>query len=126
MQFRLSHSFQLPPPPASAEALLAAAGRHGAAGNWEAAETVCADLLARQPEHPEALHLRGVIATRRGQHAEACRWLERAAALTPGAARIHYHLGNEVRRVRANRCSQLCADQSHAGDIGGASAVPLH
>ncbi len=118
MQFRLSHSFQLPPPPASAEALLAAAGRHGAAGNWEAAETVCTELLARQPEHPEALHLRGVIATRRGQHEDACGWLERAAALAPRTARIHYHLGNARLAAGAFAAAEAAFRQAAALDPG--------
>ncbi len=116
MQFRLSHSFQLPPPPAPAEALLVAAGRHGAAGNWEAAEALCTELLARQPDHPEALHLRGVIATRRGQHEDACRWLERAAALAPRTARIHYHLGNAHLAAGAFAAAEAAFRQAAALD----------
>lgn len=84
---------------------LAAAKAALARGKLPDAEQRLRKLLARTPEHRQALHLLGLIAQRRGERGAAVELLTRAAAADPGNAEVHTHLA-EARRA--------------AGDPGGA------
>jgi len=53
-------------------------GRLFAAGELRAAEIVCRQLLERQPDHFGALHALGAVHAKRGQFAEAERFIARA------------------------------------------------
>ncbi|MEI7607696.1 MAG: tetratricopeptide repeat protein [Rhodospirillaceae bacterium] len=66
------------------EAKLSEAFRHHGAGDIAAARQSCRELLARAPDHPQALHLLGVIRYQEGDTADALALLERAATLDPG------------------------------------------
>jgi predicted O-linked N-acetylglucosamine transferase (SPINDLY family) len=56
------------------------------AGRIGDAESVYRQILARFPDHPDALHLLGVTCQQQGRGDEALRLLERAVALSPGTA----------------------------------------
>ena len=49
------------------------------AGRIDAAGEMCRDILSTSPDQPGALHLLGIMAHRRGDQAEACVMLRRAA-----------------------------------------------
>ena len=59
------------------------------AGQFNRAEAVYRAVLREQPEHPEALHLLGMLAHQRGDPREAVRLIKQALALNPDAAVYH-------------------------------------
>jgi protein O-GlcNAc transferase len=80
------------------------------AGRLAEAERCYAAVLARVPEHPEALHHLGLLRHQQGRAAEALALLERAIALDDGQPRFRLNLGTilaaqgrarEAARVRA-------------------------
>ena len=54
-------------------------------------------LLAREPENAEALHLLGVLHHQQGQHARAIELIGRAVALRPNAPAYHANLAEAYR-----------------------------
>ena len=87
-------------PASSVQETLALAVRYHQAGRWAEAEALYRQILAAQPNHPDALHLLGVVALQSGRHEVAVDWLRRAIAIKPGFAPPHYHLGNALREQR--------------------------
>jgi predicted TPR repeat methyltransferase len=77
--------------------LLAAAVHRHEAGDLAAAESLYREVLARDPEHPDALHLLGLIAHAAGDITRAAAGIRRALALRPGEAVFHYNLANVLR-----------------------------
>jgi tetratricopeptide (TPR) repeat protein len=69
------------------------------AGDAEAAEARYDRILATQPEHPDALHLKGVIALQRGDAASAVRWISRAVMLKPDHAVFYANLASALLMV---------------------------
>lgn len=55
-------------------------------GQWDAARRRYDELLAREPGHVDALHLRAVLDYQQGRFADALAGLDRALALAPGLA----------------------------------------
>src|SRR5271156_5209552 len=55
------------------------------------------DVLARDPENAEALHLFGVMHHQCGHSSRAVELIGRAAALRPGAAEFHSNLAEAYR-----------------------------
>ncbi len=70
--------------------------RHGMAhqesGRLAEAEARYRRVLERDPEHPDALHLLGLIAHQKGRPEEAARLIQRAVAGKPDAALFHLNL----------------------------------
>ena len=66
-------------------------------GNIERAARVYQMALAENPDHPDALHLLGVVAVQQGDPKRAELLIGRAAALRPGDAAIHANLGEVYR-----------------------------
>lgn len=66
---------------------------HGA-GRLDAAQGLYQQLLAADPDHPDALHLLGVLQAQRGRHDEAAALIARAIAAHPDEAMFHNNLGN--------------------------------
>jgi len=62
------------------------------AGSHLQAQALCEQVLQRQPDHFNALHLLGTSKFATQQFAEAERLLKRAVALEPRSAAAHYHL----------------------------------
>ena len=88
--------------------LLAAAVHQHEGGDLVAAEALYRQVLARAPEHPDALHLLGLIAQAAGdvleagpdklnQYQRAAASIRRALALRPDEAVFHYNLANVLR-----------------------------
>jgi tetratricopeptide (TPR) repeat protein len=85
---------------ATIEELLKTALVHHQAGRLEEAERIYRQALNADPNHPDALHLLGVIARRTGNLLMAVEYLKRAAELRPGFAAAHYNLGNVCRDLQ--------------------------
>jgi len=64
-----------------------ALARHRA-GDSAAARRAYADVLARQPDHADALHMAGLLHHQSGEHLEALRLLDAAHASAPSGAAI--------------------------------------
>jgi tetratricopeptide (TPR) repeat protein len=56
-------------------------------------------ILARSPDHPEALHLLGLISHQLNRHQEATEMIARAIALRPTAAAYHANLAEVLRAL---------------------------
>jgi predicted O-linked N-acetylglucosamine transferase (SPINDLY family) len=78
--------------------------QHHRAGRLAEAEPIYRQVLAQQPDHPDALHLLGLIAHQVGRHADARVLIERAIARQRATAPAdwHLHLG-EARRGAGDR-----------------------
>jgi Flp pilus assembly protein TadD len=101
---------------------MAAAGREHAAGRHGAAEQVCREVLARAPDHTEALHLLGVIALQAGRPHEAIGLITQAVALRPDAASYLCNLGEAHRAVGEHGQALACQRQALALDPALAEA----
>ena len=66
--------------------------QHHEAGRLQEAEALYRQILQVQPDHPDALHLLGVIAHQVGRNEIAIDLLGQAIAVSPGAAEFHNHL----------------------------------
>jgi tetratricopeptide (TPR) repeat protein len=67
------------------------------AGRVAEAEKVYRDVLRQDPNHPDALHLLGLIAHHAGQAAAAEQLMRRAIAVDPGVALYHLNLAKVYR-----------------------------
>ena len=68
-------------------------------GRLDEARRLYDEVLARAPDHPDALHLKGLIAAQTGAHAEAVSLIARAIAGDDGDAEYHNHLGVALRHL---------------------------
>ena len=66
-------------------------------GQLEQAESMYYDVLQVTPDHPDALHLLGMIGKSRGQLDLAEKLIRRSVAVRPDFAAAHYNLGNVLR-----------------------------
>lgn len=57
------------------------------------AQSICRQILARKPDHPQALHLLGLVAADLGQPQAALDLLRQAIAADPQAAECYFDLG---------------------------------
>ncbi|HTU16548.1 MAG TPA: tetratricopeptide repeat protein [Gemmataceae bacterium] len=66
-------------------------------------------ILARNPNHPDALHLLGVVAHQLGQHIQATELIGRAIALRPAAPAYHANLAEVWRAMgRLDKALECC------------------
>src|SRR2546423_10594 len=70
----------------SVEGALSTAREHHDAGRLTQAEALYRDVLAAEPAHAEALHLLGMIAYQRGDHAAALALIEQGLRVRPDDA----------------------------------------
>ncbi len=75
--------------------LQAASAKHRA-GDLDGAEALYRRVLDAVPAEPNALHLLGVIAYQRGDHARAVDLISRAATALPNVADVFANLGNAL------------------------------
>ncbi|MCP5366070.1 MAG: tetratricopeptide repeat protein [Hyphomicrobiales bacterium] len=79
-----------------ADGLLRAAFQHHQAGELQQAEALYRQVLDLQPDHADALHLRGLILQQVERHDEAVALIGRAADLAPEAAFYRVNLANSL------------------------------
>lgn len=79
-------------------------------GKLDKAASLCAKILETEPRQPDALHLIGLIALRKGHHDRAVRVISQAVKSRPNNALFHYNLGLAHQRTfqfdQAIRCFQ--------------------
>lgn len=73
---------------------------HHEAGRLADAEAIYRDVLADDPDDPEALNLLGLILQDRGEVAESVGMISRAVAIDPGYAEAHVNLSRGQRALR--------------------------
>lgn len=73
--------------------------RHYHAGQLQQAQTLCGQILARQPRHAKVLNLLGLIAMKSRRFDTAFDLFGRAVALDPTFAEAHGNLGNALREA---------------------------
>jgi predicted O-linked N-acetylglucosamine transferase (SPINDLY family) len=73
---------------------------HHRAGRLAEAEKMYRQVLAQQPNHPDALHLLGLVAVESRRWDAAVDWLRRAVRIQPDNAEAHNDLGNALRDQR--------------------------
>src|SRR5438552_2699666 len=75
---------------------IAQAQEHLRCGRSAEAEAVCRRVLTREPGHPAALDVMGLVLARRGEFAAARDSFDRAIALDPDVAEFHLHRGRTL------------------------------
>src|SRR3977135_2387968 len=61
------------------------------------AELIYREVLAKAPNHPDALHFLGVLETQRGRHEAGVALMDRAIAINPRNAAAQYNRANTLR-----------------------------
>jgi predicted O-linked N-acetylglucosamine transferase (SPINDLY family) len=84
----------------AADEAVALALRHHQAGDIRRAIDIYRQVLAHQPDHPQALQFLGVAMLQDGSRADAVALLERAASVTPNDADIRSNLGQAYRAAK--------------------------
>ena len=80
------------------QALEAAVSLHRT-GRLQAAEAAYREVLGREPENPDALHLLGVLAAQSGQPDRAAELIRRAIGARPAVAEFHANLALSLRKA---------------------------
>ena len=80
--------------------LILAVERHRT-GQFQQADTLYRKVLRRYPDHPDALHLMGVLAYDRGHAGRAIQLISKALKAIPASAEAHSNLGNAMRATGA-------------------------
>ncbi len=73
--------------------ILAAAVQYHQSGKWNEADPLYRQILQQNPNHPDALHLLGVIASQQGHPDEALHWIQRAISVEPDSLMFQKNLG---------------------------------
>ena len=83
------------------EDALQRAVRYHNTGEFGYAVELYTQVLEASPNHPEAMHLLGVLGSQFGQHEEAIGLISQAIEISPNQPVYHCNLGN-VFKLRAN------------------------
>jgi predicted TPR repeat methyltransferase len=78
---------------------LQSARQHHQACRLPEAQALYDQILGQEPNHPEALQLRGILAAQLGHHDEAADLIGRAIALKPNYPEAHFNLGNVLKTM---------------------------
>ena len=73
--------------------------QHHQAGRLQAAEQIYRQILAAEPDHPQAWHLLGVVAHQTGRHQAAIDCIQRSIRLDGNDARSQSNLGEAFRAL---------------------------
>jgi len=68
-------------------------------GDVDHAQKLCADLLRRFPNHPEALYMQALLCCAMQQDLEAVKLLQRAVAIFPGFEAAWYNMGVILKKM---------------------------
>ncbi len=76
------------------------ATEHFEKGRKPQAESIALEILAYDPEQPDALHICGALAHLANKNGLALALLEKASRLQPGNAQVHYNLGVVLQAIK--------------------------
>ena len=85
-------------------------------GRLGEAELLYREVLAKAPDHPDALHFLGVLETQRGRHETGIALMDRAIAVNPRNAAAHYNRANALRemgRTQDRKSTRLNSSHRH-------------
>ncbi len=85
---------------------------HHQEGRWAEAERIYGEVLASHPEHPDALHLLGVLRAQTGNAQAAAVLIARAIEQNPQAPAYHNNLGNVMQDLGRLEESLLCYEEA--------------
>lgn len=77
----------------------ALAQQHHRAGRLSEARGIYQQIIVRQPDHADSLHMLGMLARDAGQYEAALNWTYRALAAKPDLADAHYTLGLILKKM---------------------------
>jgi predicted O-linked N-acetylglucosamine transferase (SPINDLY family) len=80
------------------QAMLLAIAHHKA-GRRAEAETIYRQILAANPNHPDALHMLGVLAAQSGHDDQAAELIQKAIAIAPNNPAYHLHFGQSLQNL---------------------------
>lgn len=92
-------------------------------GRLAEAEVCYAGILAEEPDHPDALHLLGVLRRQTGRLDEARELLSRAVRLLPDSAAAHSNLGNALADLGRHAEAAACFRRALSLDPASAEAL---
>lgn len=90
----------------------AMAVQHHQAGQLEAAQRIGEQILAAQPDHAEALHLLGVVASQAGNNELAAGYIQRAIALNGADSAFHSNLGAVLKELGQLEQAAACCERA--------------
>ena len=73
--------------------------QHHQRGRLPEAKSLYEQILGAEPNHPDALHLLGVVALQVGKSDTALELISKAARIAPDVADMHYNLGNAYKAL---------------------------
>jgi len=73
--------------------------KHQTAGDLPKAEGIYRQILQTEPNHPDALHLLGMIAHQVGKYDVAVELINKSLAIRPDSAEVHNNLGNALKNL---------------------------
>jgi len=79
--------------------MLAVAIQNYESGDLKKARQLCQKILKKNPYHPDALHLFGLIAYKNGDNQIAVNYIEKALKHNPDLPEAHYNLGNALNKL---------------------------
>ncbi len=92
------------------------------AGDLQGAGAIYERLLASDPRDADALHLSGLLAHQRGEHASAAEWIGRAIAERPTAPRFHFNLGSALAALDQTAAAAAAFERAAALDPAHAAS----
>jgi protein O-GlcNAc transferase len=95
--------------PITVQQAFEAARKFHQAGRLADADRLYRQVLAVQPQHAEALHLRGMLAGQAGHGELAVHLLQQASELSPGSSLVHYNLATALLRSNGKLAEAIAA-----------------
>ncbi|MGH7176162.1 MAG: tetratricopeptide repeat protein [Tepidisphaeraceae bacterium] len=106
----------------SDEQVIQEALRQHQSGRLDEAEALYRQVLARRPDHPDALHLLGLVAHHRGSHELAAQLIEAALRASPKVAALRSNYGEALRAC--GRVEQSIIEYQKAVELRPDWSVP--
>ena len=100
------------PGDAAAHALFERGRAHHGAGQLPEAEALYREALQISPEHPDALHLLGVLGYQVGMAAPALELIEKAIQVRPDFAEAHFSRGNALYALQRHQAAVESYDKA--------------
>ncbi len=98
------------------------ASQHLQAGRLIEAEVLCHQMLAAEPNHPDVLHMLGVIAYEAGMYEVAAELFGGVIGIAQNFAQAHFNLGNTLKKLGMRDEAIICYQNTVLLNSGYAEA----